>query len=490
MINLDGKPLYRFEILAILLMIIASLMLNLTNNDFPLGYHNDEHGKVLLIKEKRHNFNHPVLMLQCASVLEKTAVIRSDQDIAILGRTMIAFFGALSVLFSYCLFRNIINRQFAFITSFAIMISPSMVIHSHYLKEDIVFTCFSILSLYCFIRFLEHNSMKNTILLGISCGLAFSSQYKGLLLFLLFYIFPLIIWIDNIIDYYKKMMLAFILSLITFLIVNYPIFYNPLVFLTGVSSEMEHMARGHDVIISAVSEYFTFHLFKSIVPSITPIITILSLFGLSILLFNIKKISYKDKLLLIYTLLFYFSTETIPLKPYPDYMRYVLPIIPVLVYFCYYGLYYLMRFSKTGSLTIVLYILIATTFIMPVYETTNLLFYIDKDTRARVRDHIDKSEKNIKFETYASQISNVKTLAILNIEEERKKGIRYLVASSFLYDRYSYGVRIGNQEEYIYEAYRRYTELFKYPYVEIKPEFKSFAFSNPTIRIIDIRNPL
>lgn len=31
--------------------------------------------------------------------------------------------------------------------------------------------------------------------------------------------------------------------------------------------------------------------------------------------------------------------------------------------------------------------------------------------------------------------------------------------------------------------------LYSYPYTEIKPAYKTFAFSNPVIRIIDIRDP-
>ena len=38
------------------------------------------------------------------------------------------------------------------------------------------------------------------------------------------------------------------------------------------------------------------------------------------------------------------------------------------------------------------------------------------------------------------------------------------------------------------KVYTKYEELFQtYPFVEIAPAYKSFAFSNPTIRILDIR---
>ena len=36
-----------------------------------------------------------------------------------------------------------------------------------------------------------------------------------------------------------------------------------------------------------------------------------------------------------------------------------------------------------------------------------------------------------------------------------------------------------------YEGYRR---LFRYSYFEIRPEYRSFAFSNPVIRIVDLHS--
>lgn len=44
----------------------------------------------------------------------------------------------------------------------------------------------------------------------------------------------------------------------------------------------------------------------------------------------------------------------------------------------------------------------------------------------------------------------------------------------------------GGQSDKVYAMSRGYRELFKHPYTEIKPPYKSYAFSNPTIRIVDI----
>jgi hypothetical protein len=75
----------------------------------------------------------------------------------------------------------------------------------------------------------------------------------------------------------------------------------------------------------------------------------------------------------------------------------------------------------------------------------------------------------------------------LDPAEWRAKGVDYLVASSFMYDRYTTGAKLRNRRPEIYRTHERYTELFTLPYVEFAPAYRTFAFSNPVIRIIDLR---
>jgi hypothetical protein len=77
-------------------------------------------------------------------------------------------------------------------------------------------------------------------------------------------------------------------------------------------------------------------------------------------------------------------------------------------------------------------------------------------------------------------------LADYNLQKLRSFKVKYLVASSFLYERYEYGAQLSDQKQKVYRRHNAYKELFLHPYIEIKPVYKSFAFSNPTIRIIDI----
>jgi hypothetical protein len=83
----------------------------------------------------------------------------------------------------------------------------------------------------------------------------------------------------------------------------------------------------------------------------------------------------------------------------------------------------------------------------------------------------------------------VLSVAEIDLESARQRGIAFLVASSFQYERFLYGGTLANQDPGIYRLSCAYQKLFNYPYVEFTPAYRSFAFSNPTIRVIDIRAP-
>jgi hypothetical protein len=62
--------------------------------------------------------------------------------------------------------------------------------------------------------------------------------------------------------------------------------------------------------------------------------------------------------------------------------------------------------------------------------------------------------------------------------------------SSFNYERFFIGAEWWGQQPKVYKTHKKYMQLFSYPYREIIPAYKTFAFSNPVIRIIDIRDPV
>ena len=78
-------------------------------------------------------------------------------------------------------------------------------------------------------------------------------------------------------------------------------------------------------------------------------------------------------------------------------------------------------------------------------------------------------------------------LATQRLDSARRAGVTHVVASSFVYDTFARGSRLANQKPYVYQRHERYQELFEYPYQEFAPTHAALGWSNPTIRIIDIR---
>jgi hypothetical protein len=200
-----------------------------------------------------------------------------------------------------------------------------------------------------------------------------------------------------------------------------------------------------------------------------------------------KNSFWQDKILMLYVVLFYLVVELSPTKPFPDFMRYIVPVIPIFFYFSVRAVKMISECLKFGGTKIVFAILVSVSFSLPLYESIRLVHDLGNDTREKAERWVTDNHWKTKSETYAALHVDVWSLSALNIPLERNNGVTHLVASSFMYDRFVYGNKLKNQNEAVYQAYQKYGELFSHPFIEITPPYKSFAFSNPTIRIIDIR---
>ena len=467
-------------------ILFGSLGLNLYNNDFPLGYHADESKKVSFIKKGTYDFNHPLLMLQAVRLANIFFDFSNKQAVVELGRDIMAVFGVLIVLVSYHLVCQI-NRKYALITSLAVAVSPIMVIHAHYLKEDIIVTFFILLSLLLFIKYIEKPSMSSVFYLGLVAGAALSSKYTSVLLFVLFLIMPIFISRLRRLPYFVNMFFCAVIAAGVFLIVNYPMFLDFSEFIKGFNFEWRHVVTGHTLKFYPHHFFFGFHLLYSIVPGVTMIVALFAGFGVIERLMAWKAVEWKGRILVVYMLLFYFVHEVSPTKPPPGFMRYMLPIVPVLIYFSLTSVERVSRFvfNKRSSSAFIMFSLLMLS--IPFYETLRLDYYLNKDTRGMVEELNKHESGKVLFGGHTGDWSG--KVGFYNYEEigaMQREGVTKIVVSSFEYDRYLLGGTLNRQDSKVYRISRKYAELFQYPYGEIKPGYKSFAFSNPTIRIVDI----
>lgn len=484
------NPKARFpEWLALSGILCLSLFLNIWNNNFPPGFHPDELIKVKFISHFKPDFHHPVMMLQAVRLVNNFLHLTDPKDILFLGRTLSGILGALTVLFVYLLARGILGRKWALLAALATAVSPIIVVHAHYLKEDIVFLCFSMLCLQRFLKFIEEQHWKNTVWFAAALGLMFSSQYKGLIFLVLYFLAPAIVTIKDKRRYYLNLLGALGLSACVFLIFNYAIFSDWKFTTGGMQYQWQYVVKGgHTLKITPWESFFTFYFLHTLAPGMTWPVLILSCMGIMAVLVKREKFLWQDRVLLSYAALYYFVVELVPAKAFPDIMRYIIPIVPVLIYFSCRFLQFLENNFNFGK-TKIIFILITAVFIaVPLRDSLMLDYYLTKDTRLKAQEWIARAKAKVMFESYVYPFEIVGKLTDVDLAAWQAQGFEYLVASSFQYGRYLYGEKLKNQGQIVYDTAERYHKLFEFPSREILPDYKTFAFSNPVIRIIDIRH--
>lgn len=184
--------------------------------------------------------------------------------------------------------------------------------------------------------------------------------------------------------------------------------------------------------------------------------------------------------------------EIPPLKPWPDYSGYAIPVVPFLIYLGARGmarLFALIPSRTAGALAGAP--VVSGLIVYPLYDSVRLVVGLDDDTRTRAAAWLAANPGQALVGPYASVTSTdgIRAVGALDTDDFRRLDAEYVLASSFMYDRYRVGSRLPDQDPSVYETQARYEALFARPFIEIAPAYRGFAFSNPTIRIVDLRPP-
>lgn len=482
-------------VVAVILVISAAL--NLWNVGFPLGYHIDEPVKVRFIQSGMQDFKHPILMLQLVRTANRVVQLTTDQQIVVLGRSVVALLGTLTVWLSYLLARCASGRVgVALFTAVGVALSPMLVVHAHYLKEDTVLTAMLLASMLALIRFLGAPDRRAAALLGLTTGLAFSSHYKSILLVPLIAIAPLLHRPASAGNVGSRQPLrtvssglgfAAAIAAAVFVAINWPLAKDLSVFMTGLQFEATHAIDGHDVRIGPLDYWFGFHLTNSLAFGMGWGALSLALGGTAWTLRRWHAVRSADRLLVLFVLLFYVVPEISPLKPAPDASRYMMPIVPVLIYIaCRWISHTADNLGRPWSWALGAAAVVAI-MVQPGYTSLQLTSQLANDTRKAAADWLRAAGGKAVGELHSGLDEAVDSVANIDVNDARDNGVNYLVASSFMYARFFLGSELRNQNEAVYRTHQRYVELFQHPYVEFVPAYRSFAFSNPVIRIVDIR---
>jgi hypothetical protein len=269
--------------------------------------------------------------------------------------------------------------------------------------------------------------------------------------------------------------------------INYPAVLDPGAFWNGLGFEIRHMSSGQGpVTISPLDWGFAFHLLHSLLPGLTIPIALFGVGGLVAHLLAWPRVRSTERLLVLTALLFYFSAELSPTKPFPDFMRYMLPVVPPLAVLAASAISRALAANRRlGRLAAVA---LAAAIAWSGFVSLRLVVGLTHDTRTDALAWLDEQGDPWIGELFTPADDPLPSVALVDIEEERSEGIRFVVSSSFLYEQAFIGCRSGRCDGRLKAYYDGYQRLFSYPYTEIRPDFRTFAYSNPVIRIVDIRS--
>ena len=478
-------------IAALTVIAAASLALGLWHNDFPLGYHPDEVKKVGFIATNTQDFHLPILLLQVTRAANAFVRCGSGQEIVELGRAVSAVAGACVVVLSFLLARLILPPLGALLVAVLTCVSPILVVHAHYLKEDVIFTACALAVLLALVRFVARPGPTAAVVLGTTLGLAIAAKYTGLMLAVVVVLAPLVRRPTSLRRFFLLALAAALCAAATFCLVNAPLFSQLEVFRGGLAHETAHVVGGHEGIpIPSWRCFFAFHLLHSLLPGMTWPVAALGLAGVALTAASWKKSPWQQRLLVVYVVVVYVAVEGSPLKPWPDFMRYVIPLVPVLCVFAGALISLLGAQIRGRARYWALGVLAGLALVVSARDTLLLTRNLTRDTREAAVAEVERTGLPAVPERFTPLPHRVDSLASLDVEEERARGTALLVANSFMYERYFAAIKHGDPNRLVRRRVERYEELFRYPYIEIRPSYKTFAFSNPTIRIIDIRQPL
>lgn len=492
----DTRSLY-IKIAAII-VVIALFVLYSANNRFTVGYHIDEVKKGNFVGSGEQDYHHPLLLLQATRVAVGITELLGLKDEHLnnvfVGRTMSAIFAVIAWYFSFLLFSTIMSRWEALAVSVIAACTPIIAVHAHYMKEDTFLQAGIYGALWALVMSLEKGDKKYWLFLALFLGSSFSSHYKSSMLVPIMFVAPLLKIHKFDKSTYFKLMGSMMGAVVVFSIINYPLFVEFEKVLKGIDHEKQGVFFGDDIMMPFAAYWFTFHIQESLVPGVTILLAIPSLLGLLFYVVKLPKSDYwKTSILVLTVVIFYTVVEMSPKRPAPDFMRYIIPIIPAIIAL---GYLFILQAAKMISgarsqyISISIILLLA---IYPIYDSIMLVHHLINDTRAQVYEMLgsEATEGEVLYEYYASGEAKNDTW-MFNYFDWTKAvldGNKYAVTSSFSYDRFLLAKAYPDQPDWVIHSIKRYDELFeKLPYKEVRPAYKSFAFSNPTLRILDLKD--
>ena len=225
-----------------------SLTMCMWGHDFPIAYHADEAGKVMQVLGKLdRNHKHPPLLLDLSSVTHKLSGHRDGlPQVVAAGRLVSAIAGALSVVMLTAMSHWLAGKLSALLVGIMLAGCPSLIIFSHYMKEDALLLMGIAAVFLASTAFWQKSRWWTVMLLAIACVITILAKYIGVVMLLC----AVVLFMCRLRSLEKRqrytLSLSFILSMIAaFILLGYHWWANWDDAIKGLAYEWNHVRSGH-----------------------------------------------------------------------------------------------------------------------------------------------------------------------------------------------------------------------------------------------------
>lgn len=293
------------------------------------------------------------------------------------GRYVNAVVGALTVLTTYLLAKNMFNKRVALLASFFLAFNFRHVLSSHIGVPDVFNGFFTVFSLYASFLLLKKNSIKNYLFAGLIAGISVSIKYQ------FFHLFPL--FLAHLFWVYKKKRLCYLFDkkifLAGFVVIAIFAILNPfLIFnLEQFSRESRYNYLRYQMGIVSFRPYSYFYLYHW---GLGEVMSIASILG-GIALFVKEKIRLFFLLFFIAPFFFFMTIYSVG----GIYTRNFTTVIPLVVIVAAYFFGWLFNFLKGKNVSfayIILLILIIAANFSHIKDSILLSYYYAKPRNSDV----------------------------------------------------------------------------------------------------------
>lgn len=471
----------------------------------PQNFHPDEVPKVNAIMRMVESgtlnpsyFLHPSLLLYCTYFLNSVfhwlgmpGEFRTTAFLA--GRIVSAVAGTLSVYLIYLIGKRVYGRTAGLWSAALLAIFPLHVTCSRYMKEDALLTFFFLWSMLMVITAVQEDRRRYLFAALFLAGCSASVKYSGILTVAMVCAAPWLRSRDLKPDMYffKALCAGIFLAPLAFVLCSPYSVLNYTLFIKDFGSEKHHMLRGHNTAVTAWSQYWMYHIKRSIFPGVGFFPAMAAFAGAGILLWRRRK---EDLFVIFALLLFYLPAEWVKAKPAPQPERYILPCLPILALIA--GEFLTLLFS--GRYRVLAFITAALVIFFPAWRSATLASDITPDTREQAGAwmvtnlrrgasvYLDWKRYCPEFRHKEFEVTYLKRselLQLLDLNVLKNSGKDYLVLSSLFYDRYFSDPGSPAAPRVVFR-----TLFEKLPIVaEFRPRFGTYGFHSPVVSIFSLR---